>query len=315
MSDFWKDKKVLITGGRGFLGKVVVRKLCERGLKKEDIIVFRRPDFDLRKEGDVKRLFALNRDIDTVIHLAGDTGGIGYNRKFPGTVFYNNIMMNTLLMEHARLGGVKKFVGIGSVCSYPKHAKVPFREENLWDGYPEETNASYGLAKKMMLAQSSAYREEFGLNAIHLLMINLYGPEDNFDPEYSHVVAALIRKFVEAGKEGKKEVAAWGTGNASREFLYVDDAADAIALAAEKYDKPDPINIGSGYEISIKDLAGLIARLAGFKGRVIWDTARPDGQPRRRLDVKKAEKELGFKAKTALEDGLRKTIEWYRLSS
>lgn len=311
VGDFWKDRRVIITGGYGFVGRYVTQKLYERGLSKDQLILFHRSEFDIKKEEDVKRLFTTNEDISIVIHLAGDVGGIGYNRKFPGSVLYNNIIMNTLLVEYSRLSEVEKFVGVGSVCSYPKFAHVPFREEKLWNGYPEETNASYGLAKKMMLVQGQAYREQYGFNAIHLLMINLYGPGDNFDPENSHVIAGLIRKFLDAQKEGSEEVVVWGTGEASREFLYVEDAAEAIALAAEKYDKPEPVNIGAGFEIKIKDLVDLIVKLIGYKGKVIWDNSKPDGQPRRCLDTSKAEKEFSFKAKTSFEDGLRKTINLY----
>ncbi|MCK4395684.1 MAG: GDP-L-fucose synthase [Candidatus Marinimicrobia bacterium] len=309
--NFWKDKIVLITGGYGFLGQQVVHMLQERGLTEDRLVLFHKADFDLRKGEDVKRLLALNKNINIVIHLAGDIGGIGYNRKFPGSVFYNNIMMNTLVMEYSRLSQVKKFVGVGTVCAYPKFAHVPFREEKLWDGYPEETNASYGLAKKMMLVQGQAYKEQFGFNAVHLLMINLYGPGDNFDLENSHVIAGLIRKFVEAKREGRQEVVVWGTGNASREFLYVEDAAEAIMLATEEYNKPEPVNIGVGFEIKIKDLVDLIVKLTGFKGKIVWDTTKPDGQPRRMLDTTRAQKEFGFEAKTPFEEGLRKTIQWY----
>lgn len=315
MNDFWKNKKVLITGGYGFVGRYVVQKLYERGLNKDRLVFFHKNEFDLRTEEDVKRLFAVNKDINIVIHLAGDVGGIGYNRKFPGSVFYNNIMMNTFVMEYSRLNGVKKFVGIGSVCSYPKFACVPFKEEELWNGYPEETNASYGLAKKMMLIQGQAYREQFRFNAVHLLMVNLYGPRDNFDLKNSHVISGLIRKFVDAKRENHGEVVVWGTGKASREFLYVEDAAEAIILAAEKYSKPYPVNIGAGFEIAIKDLVELIVKLTGFAGNVVWDSSKPDGQPRRCLDTSRAEKEFDFKAKTLFEKGLRKTIDWYAKNS
>ena len=310
--NFWKNKKVLITGGYGFVGRCVVQKLCEKGLSKNQLVLFHKSEFDLRKEEDVKRLFEVNKDINIVIHLAGDVGGIGYNRKFPGSVFYNNIMMNTLLIEYSRSNEVEKFVGVGSACAYPKFSHVPFKEGELWDGYPEETNASYGLAKKMILIQGQAYREQFGFNAIHLLMINLYGPGDNFDLENSHVVAGLIRKFVDAKREGRGEVVVWGTGQVSREFLYVEDAAGAILLAAEKYDKPEPVNIGAGFEISIKDLVDLIVELTDFKGKVLWDTSKPDGQPRRKLDTSRAKKEFGFKAQIKLEEGLERTITWYK---
>ncbi|HNS32920.1 MAG TPA: GDP-L-fucose synthase [bacterium] len=310
-TNFWHGKKVLITGGHGFLGKHVISCLGRKG-KTAELFVFHKREFDLRIESDVKKLFRHCGKIDFVIHLAGDVGGIGYNRKLPGDVFYNNLMMNTLLMEYSKLNGTGKFVGIGTVCSYPKLASIPFKEEDLWSGYPEETNASYGLAKKMMLVQGQAYRKQFNFNAIHLLMINLYGPGDNFDVENSHVISGLIRKFDEAKLKGFKEVTAWGTGKATREFLYVEDAAEAIIAAAERYDKPEPVNIGSGIEISIRDLADLIAELSGFSGNIKWDSSKPDGQPRRRLDVYSAEREFGFRAKTSLEEGLEKTIEWYR---
>ena len=308
---FWKDKRVLITGGYGFLGRHVVSKLQNNIGDIPEIILFHKKEFDIRKEIEVKRLFEVHNNIDVVIHLAGDVGGIGYNRKFPGSVFYNNIMMNTMLMEYSRLNKAKKFLSIGTVCSYPKFASIPFKEKDLWSGYPEETNASYGLTKKMMLVQGQAYREQFNFNAVHLLMINLYGPEDNFDLESSHVIPALIRKFIDAVECKKKEIVAWGTGNATREFLYVKDAAEAIVLAAEKYNKPEPVNIGAGFEISIKDLVELIIELTGFKGQIIWDVSKPDGQPRRMLDVSRAKQEFGFEAKNSLKEGLKKTIEWY----
>jgi GDP-L-fucose synthase len=311
LGKFWRDKRILITGGYGFVGKYVTQKLRERGLTNDQLILFHRSEFDLRREDAVKRLFVRNENINIVIHLAGDIGGIGYNRIFPGSVYYNNIMANTLVMEYSRLYSVRKFVGIGSVCSYPKFALIPFREEYLWNGFPEETNASYGLSKKMMLIQGQAYREQYGFDAIHLLMINLYGPGDNFDPENSHVIAGLIKKFIDAKRDRRHEVVVWGTGKASREFLYVGDAAEAIILATEKYCKPEPVNIGAGLEISIKDLVELIADLTGFNGKIVWDHTKPDGQPRRCLDISKAEKEFGFRSETGFEEGLRKTIDWY----
>ena len=312
MNNFLGNKKVLITGGHGFVGRYVVQKLYERHLNKDQIMLFHKSEFDLRREEDVKRLFAVNKDINIVIHLAGDVGGIGYNRKFPGSVFYNNIMMNTLVMEYSRLNGAKKFVGIGSVCSYPKFTYIPFKEEELWNGYPEETNAGYGLAKKMMLVQGQAYAQQFRFNAVHLLMVNLYGPRDNFDLENSHVISGLIRKFVDAARENRQEVVVWGTGKISREFLYVEDAAEAIVLATEKYNKPYPVNIGAGFEITIKDLVELIVELTGFAGRVVWDSSKPDGQPRRCLDITKAQREFGFRAGTDFREGLKKTIDWYK---
>ena len=307
--NFWKDKKVLVTGGYGFLGKAVIKNLKEKGYN--NIITFSRTDYDLIKEEDVKKLFEKNGPIDYVLHLAADVGGIGYNKAFPGSIYYNNLMMNILMQEYSRRNNVKKFVGIGSVCSYPKFTPVPFREEDLWNGYPEETNAGYGLSKKMMMLQSQLYKQEFDFNAVHLLMINLYGPEDNFDLEYGHVVPTLIMKFFNAKRNNDREVVLWGDGSPSREFLYVEDAAEAIISALEKYDSSDPVNIGAGREISIKELAELVKKYVGFEGEIIWDTSKPNGQPRRCLDVSKAEKEFGFKAKTDFEEGLRKTIEWY----
>lgn len=308
--NFWAGKKILITGGYGFLGTKVIKILSSSEVKPE-LIFFHSKEYDLRKEKDVAMLFEKNSSIDIVIHLAGDVGGIGYNKMYPGQIFFNNVIMNTLVMEYAKRYKVKKFVGIGSVCSYPKFAPIPFNEKNLWDGYPEDTNAPYGLAKKMMLVQGQAYHQQFGFNAIHLLMINLYGPGDDFNPENSHVIAGLIRKFCEAKVMKKNKVVVWGTGEVSREFLYVEDAAEAIVLATEKYTATEPVNIGSGKEILIKALVNLIANLTEFKGEIIWDRTKPDGQPRRCLDVKKAEETFGFKAKTSLEEGLKKTIDWY----
>ena len=306
---FWSGKKILVTGGAGFLGSFVVDKLVnERGVDPNDIVVPRSRNIDLRIWENCSRIV---RDIDVIIHVAGRGGGIGYNREFPGSLFYDNISMNSHLMEAARRGNVEKFVGIGTVCSYPKFTPVPFKEAELWNGYPEETNASYGLSKKMMLVQSQAYRQQYDFNSIHLLMVNLYGPRDNFDLQDSHVIPALIRKFIEAKESNADEIIVWGTGNASREFLYVEDAAEAILLAAEKYNKSDPVNIGAGFEISIKDLVTLIGRLIEFKGNIIWDKTKPDGQPRRGLDTSKAFDEFGFKAKTSFEEGLKDTIHWY----
>lgn len=303
------DKKIILTGGAGFLGSFVKEKLQERGCK--DIFIPNYPEIDLTKIEDVKRMYKEYK-ADVVIHLAGDVGGIAYNRANPGSVFYNNLMMNVLVQDEAYKAGVSKFVGIGSVCSYPKFAKIPFVEEDLWEGYPEETNATYGLAKKVMLEQSKAYRQQYGFNAVHLLMINLYGPRDNFDLETSHVIPALIRKFVDAKKENRPEVAAWGDGSPTREFIYAGDAAEAIVLAAEKYESSEPVNIGSGMEISIKDLTEVIAKLVGYEGKIVWDTTKPNGQPRRCLDVSKAKEYFGYEAKVKFEEGLKKTIEWYR---
>jgi len=306
---FWQNKKVIVTGGAGFLGSYVVEKLKERGCK--NIFVPLVKDYDLTKEKNVIRLYQ-DYPCDIVIHLAAVVGGIGANRENPGKFFYNNLVMGAMLMEYARQSNVGKFVALGTICAYPKFTPVPFKEEDLWNGYPEETNAPYGLAKKMMLVQSQAYRAQYGFNSIFLLPLNLYGPGDNFNPKSSHVIPALIRKFVEAVKEDKNEVVCWGTGKSTRGFLYVEDAADGILLATEKYNKSDPVNLGTNLEISIKDLAKLIARLIGLKGKIRWDTSKPDGQPRRKLDTSKAEKEFGFKAKMDFEEGLKRTIEWYR---
>jgi GDP-L-fucose synthase len=307
-TEFWTDKRVLVTGGNGFLGKSLIPRLEETGAA---LNVPGRSQYDLRIQSDVERMFSDSKP-EIVIHAAVHGGGIGHMKESPGSIYYDNTMMNTLVVEEARkTGSVKKFVGVGTICSYPKYTKVPFREEDLWNGYPEETNAPYGLAKKMMLVQTQAYRQQYGFNGIHLLLVNMYGPNDDFDIKTSHVIPALIRKFTKAKEEGRKTVEAWGTGKASREFLYVEDAAHAIMLAAEKYDKSDPVNIGAGYEITIKDLAELIAELMDFSGEIVWDKSKPDGQPRRCLDTTKADKEFGFRASTVLRDGLKKTIEWY----
>jgi len=306
---FEDGTEVLVTGGAGFLGSSLVRTLEQHGLTKENIRVPRSRDLDLRRWEDC---VAAVEGVDLVIHLAAKVGGIGYNMANPGSLFYDNAVMGIQLMEAARQAGVEKFVAVGTICAYPKFTPVPFREEDLWNGYPEETNAPYGLAKKMLLVQAQAYRQQYGFNAIYLLPVNLYGPGDNFDPASSHVIPALIKKFVEAVETGAESVEVWGTGAASREFLYVDDAAEGIALAAERYDRPDPVNLGAGFEITIRDLATLIADLTGFTGEIVWDTAKPDGQPRRCLAVSRAEQEFGFRAKTGFKDGLRATIEWYR---
>jgi GDP-L-fucose synthase len=312
MMSFWDNKKILVTGGAGFLGSFVLNGLIrERNVRQENVSIPRSANIDLRIWENCVRVV---KDIDIVIHLAGRGGGIGYNRKYPGMLFYDNIVMNSQLMEAARQEGVEKFVGIGTVCSYPKYAAVPFKEESLWDGYPEETNAAYGVSKKMMLVQSQAYRQQYGFNSIHLLMVNLYGPRDNFNLESSHVIPALIRKFVDAVQNEEKEVVVWGTGKASREFLYVEDAAEAILLATEKYNKADPVNIGAGKEITIHELVNLIGELTGFKGNIVWDTSKPDGQPRRCLDTSKAKREFGFEAKTDFKEGLKRTIDWYKVN-
>ena len=306
---FEDGTEVLVTGGAGFLGSSLVRTLEQHGLTKENIRVPRSRDLDLRRWEDC---VAAVEGVDLVIHLAAKVGGIGYNMANPGSLFYDNAVMGIQLMEAARQAGVEKFVAVGTICAYPKFTPVPFREEDLWNGYPEETNAPYGLAKKMLLVQAQAYRQQYEFNAIYLLPVNLYGPGDNFDPASSHVIPALIKKFVEAVDEGAKSVEVWGTGAASREFLYVDDAAEGITLAAERYDKPDPVNLGAGFEITIRDLATLIADLTGFGGEIVWDTSKPDGQPRRCLDVSRAEREFGFRAKVDFREGLKATIAWYR---
>lgn len=305
---FWDGKRVLVTGAAGFLGAFVLEQLKKSGADQSKIRAWDMKDADLRKWDDCVKAV---KDIDLVIHLAARVGGIGLNREIPGTLFYENAMMGIQLIEAAREARVGKFVALGTICAYPKFTPVPFREDDIWNGYPEETNAPYGLAKKMLLVQSQAYRAQYGFNSIYLLPVNLYGPGDNFDPRSSHVIPALIRKFAEAKENGSKKVEVWGTGNASREFLYVADAAEGICLAAERYNGPEPVNLGAGFEIKIRDLVELISRLMDFKGEIVWDRTKPDGQPRRMLDVSRAEKLFGFKAKTKFEDGLRKTIDWY----
>lgn len=307
MTNFW-DKKFLITGGTGFLGSHLVNKLKDKGVTAGQIFTPAKSQLDLRRWEHCQTAVAGQ---DIVIHLAAAVGGIGINREKPGEFFYDNLMMGAQLMEAARLAEVKKFVAIGTICAYPKFTPIPFREENLWNGYPEETNAPYGLAKKMLLVQAEAYRQQYGFNAIYLLPVNLYGPGDNFDPRSSHVIPALIKKCVEAVATGKDQVVVWGDGSPTREFLYVKDCAEGILLAAEHFNRSIPVNLGSGMEISIKDLVHLIAQFTGFKGEIVWDTGQPNGQPRRSLDTSRACEEFGFKAQTKFEDGLRKTIDWY----
>jgi GDP-L-fucose synthase len=301
--------RVVVTGGSGFLGRHVVDALRARGCAQ--VAVPRKARYDLTREAAVEQLFADERP-DIVIHLAAVVGGIGANREWPGRFFYENVMMGALVLEHARRAGVRKFVGVGTICAYPKLAPIPFLERDLWNGYPEETNAPYGIAKKMLLVQGQAYRTQYGMNAIHLLPVNLYGPHDNFDPSSSHVIPALIRKFLEAQARGDREVTIWGTGNATREFLYVADCAEAIVRATEQYDAPEPVNLGAGFEISIKNLAELIAELTGFRGVLVFDRSKPDGQPRRSLDVTRARHAFGFEATTPFREGLQRTIDWYR---
>lgn len=305
------DKKIVVTGGAGFLGSFVVENLLERGVQKGNIFVPRRSEFDLRRWENCEKVV---KGQELVIHLAANVGGIGYNRDHPGALFYDNIIMGTQMMEASWQAGVQKFVAVGTVCAYPKFTPVPFKEDDLWNGYPEETNAPYGLAKKMLLVQAQGYRAEYGFNAIYLLPVNLYGPRDNFDPNSSHVIPALIKKVNEAKKEHKPFIEVWGTGSASREFLYVEDAANAIVLAAEKFDGPEPVNLGAGMEITIKDLVATICKLMGYEGEIHWDASKPDGQPRRMLDVSRAEQFFGFRAETGFEAGLQRTIDWYAKS-
>ena len=299
----------MVTGGSGFLGSYVVQTLRDRGCA--EIFVPRQANYDLRFRPNIERAFDAGRS-DIVIHLAAHVGGIGANRSSPGTFFYDNIMMGTQLMETARKNNVEKFVGIGTICSYPKYAPVPFQEKDLWNGYPEETNAPYGLAKKMLLVQGQAYWQQYGFNAIHLIPVNLYGPGDNFDLVTSHVIPALIRKCLTAVENNDKEIIVWGDGTATREFLYVADGAEAIVLATERYDDPAPVNIGSGFEISIRDLVNMIAEETGFQGEIVWNTTKPNGQPRRKLDVSRAREMFGFEAQTNFRTGLCRTVQWYR---
>ena len=309
VSNYWATRKVCLTGGRGFLGSFVTEKLRQRGAK--EIFIPRIEQYDLVNPQDVERMLDDARP-DVIIHLAAHVGGIGANRLHPAEFFYDNLMMGTQLMHQAWKRGIEKYTAIGTVCAYPKFTPVPFKEDSLWDGYPEETNAPYGLAKKMQLVQAQAYRQQYGFNAIFLLPVNLYGPRDNFDLESSHVIPALIRKFLEAQETGVAEVEVWGDGSPTREFLYVEDAAEGILLATEHYNGAEPVNLGSGHEISIKHLAELIQRLTGYQGQLVWNTSKPNGQPRRGLDTTRAEEYFGFKAAVSFEEGLRRTIDWYR---
>ena len=315
-NSFWQDKRVIVTGGAGFLGSFVIPKLKERGAM--DIFIPRIEDYDLTDRDSIRDLFdnTLTDGFDAknmvIIHLAANVGGIGANREHPAEFFYDNLMMGVELMHQAWKRGVGKFVAIGTICAYPKFTPVPFREEDLWNGYPEETNAPYGLAKKMMLVQAQSYRQQYGFNAIYLLPVNLYGPGDNFNLQTSHVIPALIRKSVEAQERGEDELVAWGDGSPTREFLYVEDAADGIITAAERYNGSEPVNLGSGNEISIKDLTEMITRMTGFEGRLVWDTEKPNGQPRRGLDVSRAKEYFGWQAQVPFEEGMRRTIEWFR---
>jgi GDP-L-fucose synthase len=306
----WNGKRVMVTGGAGFLGSWVVQSLRQRGC--QEVFVPRSKEYDLRRHEDICRAIT-DAAPDIIIHLAARVGGIGANRAHPAEYFYDNLMMGVPLLHEAWRAGVDKFVAIGTVCAYPKFTPIPFQEDDLWNGYPEETNAPYGLAKKMLLVQTQTYRQQYGFNAVFLLPVNLYGPRDNFDLESSHVIPALIRKCVEAKARGDQHIVLWGTGEPTREFLYVEDAAEGVLLAAERYDGSEPVNLGSGMEISIQDLAQLIARLTDFAGEIVWDTSQPNGQPRRCLDTSRAERLFGFKAQTPFEEGLRRTIAWYQL--
>jgi len=322
----WRNRTVIVTGGAGFLGRHVVRMLRGRGLADHQIIVPRKADYDLRNWDAIQSLFAdaarrhsscsVEPVSFIVIHLAGNVGGIGYNREHPGELLYDNLIMGAQLMEAARQHGVAKFVVAGTICAYPKFTPLPFREDDLWNGYPEETNAPYGLAKKMLLVQAQAYRQQYGFNAIYLLPVNLYGPEDNFDPDSSHVIPALIKKFLDAQDRAAGSsldlVTIWGDGSPTREFLYIDDAAEGVVLATERYNGLEPVNLGSSFEISIEELANTIARLTGFEGHLVWDTSKPNGQPRRKLDTSRAERSFGFRAQVPFETGLGRAVAWYR---
>jgi GDP-L-fucose synthase len=306
--EFWRGRHVMVTGGQGFLGKYVVHRLNERGA---DVLVADLDRYDLRRPEDIRRALADSKP-QMVIHLAARVGGIGANREHPAEFFYDNLMMSVPLLHESWVAGVEKFVALGTICCYPKFTPIPFREENLWDGYPEETNAPYGLAKKMLLVQSQSYRQQYGFNSVFLMPVNLYGPGDNFDPASSHVIPALIKKCVDAKQAGEGQIVAWGDGSPTREFLFVEDAAEGILLAAEHYNDSLPVNLGSAFEISIKDLMETITRLTGFEGKIVWDTSKPNGQPRRKLDTNRAKQFFGFEARTPFEEGLRRTIEWYQ---
>lgn len=307
--NYFQNKTILLTGGAGFVGGYVTHALQAKGVDPKHIIIPRSDTYDLR---DMAVCMQLTKKIDLVIHLAGNVGGIGYNRENPGSLFYDNITMGVNLIEASRINKVKKFVCVGTICAYPKFTPVPFTERELWNGYPEETNAPYGVAKKSLLVMLQAYRQQYHFPGIYLLPVNMYGPGDNFNPRSSHVIAALIKKIYEAKKNHKKQIIVWGDGSASREFLYVEDAAEAIVLATERYDKPDPVNIGAGFEITIKDLVMKLVKLMDYQGKIIWDKTKPNGQPRRCLDVSRAKKEFGFIAKTKFDEGLKNMIEWYR---
>ena len=307
-----RDARIVVTGGSGFLGRHVMAALSEAGYT--NATTFRSRDYDLTSQADVERMVEDLRP-EAIVHLAAAVGGIGANRRYPGTYYFKNLMMGSLLMEQARQSGVRRFLSVGTICSYPKFTPVPFREETLWDGYPEETNAPYGLAKKMLLVQSQSYRQEFGFDGVNVLVVNLYGPHDNFDPETSHVIPALIRKCIEAAEAGAPSIEVWGTGSATREFLYVEDAARGILAALERLEGSEPVNLGAGFEISIKDLTEKIARLTGFRGKLVWDASKPDGQPRRSLDTSRAAGALGWRAATSFDEGLARTIAWYRASA
>ncbi len=308
MAEFWGKRRVVVTGGQGFLGSCVVATLRQHGAR--EVLVPARTNYDLRRLEAVERMYREMRP-DIVIHLAAVVGGIGANRERPGEFFYDNLMMGAQLMEVGRQHDIEKFVAIGTVCAYPKFTPIPFREDDLWNGYPEETNAPYGLAKKMLLVQGQAYRQQYGFRSIYLLPVNLYGPRDNFDPKASHVIPALIKKCLDARDEGAEEIVVWGDGSATREFLYVEDAAEGIVLATERYDKAEPVNLGASFEISIRELVERIAETTAFGGRITWDTTKPNGQPRRKLDTSRAEREFGFRARVAFPEGLKRTVAWY----